>query len=259
MRVDGGGPAQDGRAGDEAGGAPGLDAFEAGMAAGLDQRQLRLLAPRAADGAARTRTTAHAPGTGGVGNRGELTHLLPAQLALPGPLLLLKHSRRELLYRLHVSEAEPHPEPVTLVLDTTPATFGPVEGVLRVAAHLIAAEYWRHGRHPMLVALDRPGLAVPVARPADLPALWTTRTLRPPDVATALATAAATGAPALLLTHHRLPRERGLEAGPGLRMLTTHAGDDAPTGRWALPYRRHVPPSPDPAQLGRAIAALLAR
>nr|QBG49796.1 hypothetical protein [Streptomyces spiramyceticus] len=223
----------------------------------LDRRQLRLLAPQASDGSARTKTTVHAPGTSGTSNRGALTHLLPTQLALPRTLLLLKHSRHELLYRLHVTEAEPFPGEVTLVLDTSPPTFGPVEALLRAAAHLITAEFWRYGRHPQLVTFDRPSQAVPVARPTDLLALWTTRTLDVPDVARALATAATSGAPALLLTHHRLPRELGLTPGPQLRLFTTHSADDAPAGRWALPFQRHVPPSPQPAQLRNAISALL--
>ncbi|MGP4045103.1 hypothetical protein [Streptomyces sp. 2A115] len=223
----------------------------------LDSRQLRLLATQASDGSARTRTTAHAPGTSGTSNRGALTHLLPTQLALPRPLLLLKHSRHELLYRLHVTEAEPLPGEVTLVLDTSPPTFGPVEGLLRAAAHVITAELWRYGRHPHLVTLDQPSQSMPIARPADLLALWTTRTLDVPDVACALKTAAFTGIPALLLTHHRLPRQLGLTPGPQLRLLTTHLADDAPAGRSALPFHQHVPPSPQPAQLWNAISALL--
>ncbi|MFI0980877.1 hypothetical protein ACH4SP_28200 [Streptomyces sp. NPDC021093] len=223
----------------------------------LAPHQLLLLAPRAGGGSARTRTTAHAPGTSGTSNRGALTHLLPTQLALPGPVLLMKYSRHELLFRLHVTEAEPLPGEVTLVLDTSPPTFGPVEGVLRAAAHLVTLEFWRYGRHPHLVTFDRPSQAVPLARPTDILALWTTRTLDVPDVARALETAAATGAPALLLTQHRLPRELGLEPGPGLRLLTTHSADDAPAGRWARQFQQHVPPSPHPGELRNAISALL--
>ncbi|MFE9448074.1 hypothetical protein [Streptomyces sp. NPDC006739] len=223
----------------------------------LDSRQLRILSTQASDGSARTRTTVHAPGTSGTANRGALTHLLPTQLALPRQVLLLKHSRHELLFRLHVTEADPLPGEVTLVLDTSPPTFGPVEGLLRAAAHVITAELWRYGRHPQLVTFDQPSQAVPIARPTDLLALWTTRTLAVPDVDRALKTASVTGVPAVLLTHHRLARELGLTAGPGLRLLTTHLADDAPAGRWSLPFQQHVPPSPHPAQLRKAISALL--
>lgn len=223
----------------------------------LDSRQLRILSAHASDGSARTRTTVHAPGTSGTSNRGTLTHLLPTQLALPRQVLLLKHSRHELLFRLHVTEADPMPGDFTLVLDTSPPTFGPVEGLLRAAAHVITAELWRYGRHPHLVTFDQPSQVVPIARPTDLLALWTTRTLDLPDVARALKTAAVTGVPTLLLTHHRLPRELGLTPNPHLRLLTTHLADDAPAGRWTLPFQQHVPPSPHPAQLQKAISTLL--
>ncbi|MBZ3904834.1 hypothetical protein [Streptomyces griseiscabiei] len=149
------------------------------------------------------------------------------------------------------------PGEVTLVLDISPPTFGPVEGLLRAAAHVITAEFWRYGRHPHLVTFDRPSQAVPIARPADLLALWTTRTLDAPDVARALKTAGTTGVSALLLTHHRLPRELGLTPGPQLRLFTTHLADDAPAGRWALPFQQHVPPSLQLGQLRNAISALL--
>jgi hypothetical protein len=225
----------------------------------LDRDQVRLFAPRTSDGAARTRTNSHASGTSGISNRGAVTRLLPTQLALPLRILLLKQTRNELLYRLHTTEAEPYPTPVTLVLDTSPPTFGPAECLLRAAGHLVTTELWRHGRYPRLVTFDRPNQSVPIARPADLVLLWTTRTLDVPNVSTALATAAAIGAPTLLLTHHRLPQEHGLLPGPQLRLLTTHVADDEPRGRRTLPFHRHVPPSPDPKQLQRAVAALLAR
>ncbi|MBY8853867.1 hypothetical protein K7G98_38820, partial [Saccharothrix sp. MB29] len=93
---------------------------------------------------------------------------------------------------------------VTLVLDTTPPTFGPVEGVLRLVAHTVALTQWATNQQVFAVCLDNAGVLVPIAEPADLVTLWVTRTMEPPAPAVALATAARAEGKTVVLTHHHL-------------------------------------------------------
>ena len=94
----------------------------------LAPRQVRLLAPagtRSVTGRAVTAgTLTYAPATVGLARTGPLTRLLPTQLALPRDLLMIRLAERQLLYRQHHATIPPGPEPVTIILDTTPPTFG---------------------------------------------------------------------------------------------------------------------------------------
>ncbi|MFI0980892.1 hypothetical protein ACH4SP_28275 [Streptomyces sp. NPDC021093] len=224
----------------------------------VDLRRLQLLTGSASSVARHAGTTVHAPGSGGISHRGRITQMLPSQLVLPVTLLNLRYARQELLYRLHGSSAQWEPEPVALVLDTSPPTFGPAEVVLRSLAHLLATTLWCHGRHAVFVGLDRPDLMRPVARPADLAMLWTSRTLEPPDLAGALNTAASTGMPTVLLALHHLVRDQALVAGPRLRLATTHQGDDLPRARPPENHHVHLPPAAAGARLADAVRLLLA-
>jgi hypothetical protein len=64
-----------------------------------------------------------------------------------------------------------------LVLDVSPPCFGPVEAVTRLAAHITAATLLRAGQPVVLVTTRGSGTVQPLARPADLVALWTQRSL----------------------------------------------------------------------------------
>src|SRR5207302_4215501 len=131
---------------------------------------------RAAGGRYASRAGRQMTGTSRVARRGTLPQLLPTQLALPEDLLMVRYLRRHLLYRRHTSYLPPAPQPVTIVLDTTPPCFGAAESVLRLAAHLITVTLWEHGQHPLLVTLTAPGTATAVTSRAQLAQLWTTRT-----------------------------------------------------------------------------------
>ncbi|MBT2510193.1 hypothetical protein J7I98_30935 [Streptomyces sp. ISL-98] len=223
----------------------------------VDLRRLQLLTGAASTAARHAGTTVHAPGSGGISRTGRITQMLPSQLALPDRLLTLRYARHELLYRLHSSAAQWAPEPVTLVLDTSPPTFGPPEVVLRSLAHLLATTLWCHGRHATFVGLDRPDLLRPVSRPADLAMLWTSRTLEPPDLDAALNTAASTGMPTVLLALHHLARDHTLVAGPRLRLATTHLYDDLPRARPPESHHVHLPPDATGRRLTDAVRLLL--
>ncbi|MFE9448059.1 hypothetical protein [Streptomyces sp. NPDC006739] len=223
----------------------------------VDLRRLQILTGAVSTKARHAGTLTHAPGSGGISRTGRITQILPSQLALPAHWLTLRHARRELLYRLHSSAATWVPEPVTLVLDTSPPTFGPPEVVLRSLAHLLATSLWSHSRHAAFVGLDRPDLLRPVSRPADLAMLWTSRTLEPPDLEAALRTAASTGTPTVLLALHHLVRDHALVGGPRLRLATTHIGDDPPRGRPAETHHVHLPPDADGRRFADAVRLLL--
>lgn len=223
----------------------------------VDLRRLQILTGATSTKARHAGTLMHAPGSGGISRNGRITQLLPSQLAIPSKLLTLRHARHELLYRLHSSAAQWVPEPVALVLDTSPPTFGPPEVVLRSLAHLLATTLWDHERHAAFVGLDRPGLLRPVSRPADLAMLWTSRTLQPPDLEAALRTAASTGMPTVLLTLHHLVRDHALVAGPRLRLATTHVYDDPPRARLPESHHVHLPPDADGRRFADAVRHLL--
>lgn len=228
----------------------------------LAGKQLRMLGetnrrgstrPRESDGGLR-----HAPGTAGIGRRGSLTQLLPTQLALPPDLLTIRFVQDHLLYRRHVARVPPTPEPVTLILDTTPPTFGSVENALRLVAHLITTVLWEYGEHPVLISLAEPTVATPLTSRAHLTRLWTTRSLNPPGpaIATALDTAAETGSGCALLSHHHSP-ERYYLPGPRRRLVTTHHPAEQAPPPPSHPNHYHLPPDPAQALLAAVVWALL--
>jgi WD40 repeat protein len=228
----------------------------------LSPRELRLLTSTGsrapANGTATAGTLAHSPGTAGFARNGPLTRLLPTQLALPRDLMTIRLAEDQLLFRQHRAPVPPAPEPVTIILDTTPPTFGPAGTALRLAAHLITTTLWDHGRYPLLVTLTNPATITEVRAPADLIRIWTSATLNDPhpSLSTALATATATGQPAVLLTHHHTAREK-YTPGPATRLLTTHQPPEQPPPAPSSPWHRHLPPSPASGQLAAAITALI--
>jgi hypothetical protein len=199
------------------------------------------------------------PGSAGISRHGNPNRLLPSQLALPDDLMTLARLRGDLLYRLHRGVPPARPQPVTLVLDVTPPVFGPIETVLKTIVHAATTELWRAGLKPTLVTLDRPGFAVLVAVPEDLALMWTSRTLEPPDLDTALKTAArATGSRTAVLTHPHLARDHPLVATPGMRVVTASLpGDDPLPPPAHNPYDLRVPPHPTARDIATAVRALL--
>jgi WD40 repeat protein len=205
-----------------------------------------------------TERTTSANETTGISRRGLLTNLLGTQLALPDELFRIQVELDELLYRTRRTQRPPTVLPATLILDTTPPTFGPAETVLRLVAHSLTTAAWTSATDLALVTFDRPGVALPLTMPADLVAIWTGRTLRPADLTAALEAAVQLGRPrTILLTQHHLLADSGIRPTSSLRVLTTHMPGTPPRGLPASPDHVHLPPDPAPAAILRAVLTLL--
>jgi ATP-dependent Clp protease ATP-binding subunit ClpC len=130
--------------------------------------------------------------------------LLPSQLAMPSNALLARHLRGELLFRSREASEPPQLRPTVILLDVSPPTFGPVESVTRLAAHIVTSTLQATGVPAVLLTPDDPiDAIVTIERRADLVELWTRRTLSPANPARLLKVANA-----IRLT---LQDERGLE------------------------------------------------
>jgi WD40 repeat protein len=205
-----------------------------------------------------TERTTSANETTGISRRGLLTNLLGTQLALPDELFRIRVELDELLYRTRRTQRPPTVLPATLILDTTPPTFGPAETVLRLVAHSLTTAAWAAATDLALVTFDRPGVALPLVEPADLVPIWTGRTLQPADLTVALDTAGQLGRPrTILLTQHQLLVDSGIRPASTLRVLTTHVPGNAPRGLPPSPDHVHLPPDPAPAAILRAVLTLL--
>lgn len=214
-------------------------------------------AARAAKTAVHSRHQVFRPHSADTARHGQPSRLLLTEHALEPTVFEYRYSRQLLLYRRRVAPVAPAPVPITLILDTSPATFGAVERLLRTAAHLLTTTLWRADRHPALITLDRPDEVTRLDRPGSLLALWTTRTLEPPDLAAAWATALSAGHPTLLLTQHHLPADLGLTASARAQILTTHPPGHPPLRRTGSPWHRHLPPDCRPGPLTDALQDIL--
>ncbi|QXJ20199.1 WD40 repeat domain-containing protein [Actinomadura graeca] len=229
----------------------------------LTDRQLRLLAQHGHPPDRRLRrsgggTPRHTPGTAGIVRHGLLRHMLHTDLALPPDLLALRRLENQLLYRRHTTPQPPTPRPLTLVLDTTPPTYGTVELVLRMAVHALTVASWEHGLEPVLVTLTDPDRALTLTGPRQLLTMWTSRTLQPPYPALdrALDTAAQTGrTTVLLLHHHSAGKDRA--PGPATPFVTTRHAVEPARPRPAHPDHHELPPEPGGMELDDLVSALL--
>jgi WD40 repeat protein len=200
-------------------------------------------------------TSTHSPNTV---RHGPPNRLLPTHLALPRMIRTVQQVHGDLLYRQHVSPAAPPPLPHTIVLDTTPPTFGPIEITLRTVAHLIALTLWQYQAHASLITLTHPARVLPLTSPAHLADLWSSRTLEPPEPQRAIQSAAATGQPVILLTTPLLPVTHHLTASPALKIMTA-AYPNRPTRRAPVsPHHHTLPASPSAQQLRNVVHRLLA-
>lgn len=188
-----------------------------------------------------------AAGQGGEGDRmglelrGPLTQLVPWQLVLPPPLLRYRQREGALLYRARAHSEPPRRRPLLLVLDVSPAVFGPVEQLTRLAAHRIARTWLdAHVAVSLLIPGTSPALR-PVLRESELASIWTRRTLSPLDAEDVLS-----------LAHDVRPSLQAGELEP-LTIVLTHAWFGAESSRRTplpgthalfirLPGRRGTPP-----------------
>lgn len=213
------------------------------------------------DASGRASTSAQAAGVNGLVRRGTLPNLVHTELALPLRLFAARYAQDQLLYRLRDGGIETPLAPVTIVLDTTPPTFGPVEMVLRLVAHTIATNLWITHKDAHLIRLDAPDRAVPLIRPADLIEVWCGRTLEPASTSLTAALNTATyrrQATTVLLTQHHLVSDQDVVARASVRVLTTHAPGDPPRRPFMNPYHLHLPPKPSAAEVLKAVLRLLA-
>ncbi|WP_170323413.1 WD40 repeat domain-containing protein [Cryptosporangium phraense] len=196
-------------------------------------------------------------GAGGLGRRGRLTGLLPSQLALPDDAFDLRFARGELLFRHHDAEPQWRPEPVVLVLDTSPGTFGPVESALRLVAHVVAVTSWRAGVAPQVVTTDRPCVPTELRTPADLVTVWTRRGWDPATLGTAVTTARRSGRVVAILTDWHRAVEHPVVTGSETRLVTSHVPGDEPDSAPAGPYEVRIPPGPTAAEVATAVRMLV--
>jgi hypothetical protein len=195
-------------------------------------------------------------GVNGLRRDGVVTNLLQTQLALPDAVFAARFAGGELLYRQFDGNVESLVDRVTLLLDTTPATFGPIEGVLRLVAHIVTTAMWSAKRNPELICLGDPQRTIQLSTQTDLLTLWTSRSLGVPDMRTAIDRCAADRT-AIVLTEHHFAREYPIVADERLRVVTSHAPGDPPKRHSASPYHVHLPPQPGPDQLAGVVAKLL--
>ena len=115
----------------------------------------------------------------GVQRRGDLRSLVPSQLALPESVLQARQARGELLYRAKSGREPPRLRAAVLLLDVSPASFGPVEATTRLAAYVLGSTLLQARLPVWLVTAGGKGTAAPLEQPSDLVDLWTRRTLEP--------------------------------------------------------------------------------
>jgi WD40 repeat protein len=214
---------------------------------------------QSATGSRAVRPHGHA-GTVEFARTGTPANLLATQLALPAEIFTARHLSRELIYRLHNGPAQPRLTPTVIVLDTTPGTFGPIEAVLRLAAHVLTFVLHRYGQEVTLIGLDAPTHAMNLLRPEDATLIWSRRTLHPPDLPTALAAADARADRTIVaFTQHHLVGDEAVIASARLRVFTSNAPGDPPRRPPSSPFHLHLPADAHPGQIGRAVLSLIER
>lgn len=197
------------------------------------------------------------PGSVGVTRHGSVSTVLLSEHALPADMFRYRLVQDQLLHRHHPAHAAPPLRPVTLVLDTTPPSFGAPEALLRLLAHLMTTALWEAGHAPLAVTLGRPDSAVPVETAKDLLMLWTSRDLREPDLGSALRTAAATPHPVVTLTEHHLAAAHPT-ATRRRQLVTTHQPGRPPCRYPVSAFHRHLDPAVDDARIAEVVATVLA-
>jgi hypothetical protein len=188
----------------------------------------------------------------GVQRRGDLSSLVPSQLALPDSVLQARQTRGELLYRAKAGREPPKLRAAVLLLDVSPASFGPIEATTRLATYILASTLLQARLPVWLVTAGGAGTATLVEQPADLVPIWTRRALEPPRPARALAATRALRAtlvgqsalePVIVVLAHAhfgaeadAPTPSGLV--PGLRGLFVHHAGQSGRPAWSAHCER---------------------
>ncbi len=143
----------------------------------LDRRLLALRVPAQSLGAAEAKGPWLEPS--GFSSSGHLLHLVPSQWALPEDIRHYRGLAGGLLYRARFGREPPRLRPLVLVLDVSPSSFGPVEAMLRQAAHALAASLLDAGLPAYLVAAGGTNEARAIMHRADLFEVLTARAREP--------------------------------------------------------------------------------
>ncbi|GAA3250365.1 hypothetical protein GCM10010532_097030 [Dactylosporangium siamense] len=197
-------------------------------------------------------------GTDGVVRGGPVSRVLHSELALPADVFRVRWLRGETLYRRLDTRTPQALGQVTMMLDVSPATAGPVEGVLRAVAHTLTVAMWAAGGRPWLVVASRPEVRVAIDGGAGLTGLWTVRSLDPADHRGALKTAGLGGGLTVALVPWRAVHSGHVRPGPDLRVVTTHAADDPPSRAPASVFHKHLRPDADARTITAAVEAVMA-
>jgi ATP-dependent Clp protease ATP-binding subunit ClpC len=234
--------------------------------AALDRRLLSLRVPSTSRGRAETSGAGGDPA--GFSSAGRLLDLVPSQWALPAAVRLYRALVGGLLYRARSGREAPRLPPMVIVLDTSPACFGPVEVALRGAAHAAAASLVGAGLPGYLVAAGGENAVFAIEQRADLVQALSARSREPATVVAALGRARALaetlrGAPVepviLLLSHPWFGAdEDDVPSPPRLRgLFAAYPRHPAAPALGARCERSTVVMPEDLERLGDALANLL--
>ncbi|GAA3250361.1 WD40 repeat domain-containing protein [Dactylosporangium siamense] len=192
-------------------------------------------------------------GVDGVVRTGTLSRILPSELALPPELFRIRWLRGETLYRRIDTETPQALGDVTVVLDVSPATAGPVEGVLRAVAHALTVTLWASGGHPWLVTASQPETRIAVDTGVQLSGIWTVRSLDPANLTEAIPATGHT----IVLTGWRAVTTGLIRPAPNVNIVTAHATGDPPRRRPTSPHHWHLGPDADTTAINAVAANVL--
>jgi WD40 repeat protein len=128
---------------------------------------------------------AHGQGVGGertgIDLHGDLRALLPSQLGLPPSILRARFFRGDLLYRTREGKEPPRLRATVILLDVSPPTFGPIESITRLAAHIVACALLEANLPALLITVSGAPAVFTLERRVDLVNIWTQRDLKPAE------------------------------------------------------------------------------
>jgi len=153
----------------------------------VDRRLLALRVPTHSLGAAEAKGPWLEPS--GFSHAGSALQIVPSQWSLPEDVFHYRALSGGLLYRARFGREPPRLRPLVVVLDVSPASFGPVEVMLRSAAHALAASLFEADLPVFLVTAGGENASRPITRRADLFEILTARARSPIAVGKTLALA----------------------------------------------------------------------
>ena len=188
---------------------------------------------------------------------GRASEIISTHLGLPDDVFEHYLATGTLLYRRSLAVSATTVQPRTIVLDTTPATFGPVGIALRLLAHLLTSELWSRGVSPVLITTGSPRSHLVLAEPSQLPVIWTSQSLSPPNLQDTLDIAAELGQRVILLTHVQTALKEGLSGRPGLELVTAHTPGTPVPPPLGNAHNHQLSPERAASEVGPLVASLL--